>query len=252
MNDWNARLGVLVPSTNNMLERDAHAILPVSVTAHFSRMKYDRDEADPLAALSHHAQTAAELIADAHMDAIAFGCTTGSLLGGLGYDRTIIAMIERVTGTPATTTASAMVEALQATGARRITLVTPYTHALNQKVIRFLESSGIEVENQFGFGIPDPDGIFVIPPEQIVDAVTRTDTSRADAIFLSCTAMRGIDAIGLLRGRVDKPVLSSNQATYWKLARMIGKPKLFQGNTYSHLFETSSAATSPVSLSNTY
>jgi maleate isomerase len=221
---WLARLGVLVPSTNNMLERDAHIVLPPTVTAHFARMKYDRMEMDPLAALSRHAPVAASLLADAHVDAIGFGCTTGSLLGGLGYDRQIIAMIEQASGVPATTTSSALIEALKELGARRVALVTPYVDQLNQRVIAFLAANGIEVDGSVGFGIPDPDGIPLIKPADTADVARQVNSDRVDAVFLSCTALRGIEAIDLLGDELGKPVLSSNQVTYWKLLRLLKTP----------------------------
>jgi maleate isomerase len=231
--EWLAKLGVLVPSTNNMLERDAHIVLPRTVTAHFSRMKYARADADPLAALSRHAPEAALLLADAQVDVIAFGCTTGSLLGGLGYDLKIISLIEDACGIPTTTTASALIDALHHVGARRIALVTPYVPQLNERVVAFLGANDIAVDGVTAFGISDPGGIPKVTPVEIAEAARTVNSDRVDAVFLSCTALRGIEAIDLLGNELGKPVLSSNQVTYWKLLQLLKSPLRLEGrNTH--------------------
>ena len=219
---WRAKLGLLIPSANTMLERDAQAHLPPGVTAHFSRMWLTVDNVEQLAALFNLAPAAAELLAHAHVDAIAFGCTTGSLDGGLGYDRRIIEAVEEVTGIPTTTTATAVVDSLAAAGARTVALVSPYEPWLNDKVVHFLRESGFDVEGVFGFGLPDPADIAAVTPEQIVDAVRLVDTDRADAVLISCTTFRGLDAVALLGDTLGKPVLSSNQVTFRKLLDMVG------------------------------
>ncbi len=212
-------MGVLVPSSNTVVERDA-ALLPPGVSAHFSRMAITRDDEEQLAALLDLAPAAAELLAHAGVRAIAFACTTGSLHGGPGYDRRVIERILEVTGTPATTTATALLEALGAEGVGRVALVSPYEPWLEAKVVAFLEAAGVAVEGRVSFDLPDPRHIGAVAPEHVAAAILRVDTDRADAVVVSCTALRGVEAARLVASRLGKPVLTSNQATYWKLLEL--------------------------------
>jgi maleate isomerase len=216
-----ARIGVLVPSSNVVLERDAALLLPAGVSAHFARMKITRDDDQQLAALFDLAPAAADLLADAGVQAVAFGCTTGSLGGGLGYDQRIIERVTGVTGLPTTTTASALVEGLRVEGAVRLGVISPYEDWLNAKVVGFLCASGFEVRAVHGFGLPDPLDIAEVTPEQIANAVPAVDSDAVDAVVLACTAMRGVEAVALIGEALGKPVLTSNQVTYWKLLDMV-------------------------------
>lgn len=215
------RIGVLVPSSNVMLERDAPDLLPLGVSAHFARMKITRDDDEQLTALFDLAPAAADLLADADVQAVAFGCTTGSLSGGLGYDQRIIERVTRASGLPTTTTASALVDGLRVEGVRRVAVVSPYEDWLNARVVAFLTDSGFDVRHVLGFGIPDPVEIAKVTPEQIARAVHAVDSEEVDAVVVSCTAFRGVEAAALIGGALGKPVLTSNQVTYWKLLEMV-------------------------------
>lgn len=221
--DWQARIGVMVPSANAVFERDAQLVLPPGVTAHFARMKLTRDEPDQISGLIDHVPRAAGELADAGVDAIGFACTTGSLDGGLGYDRRISDLIESEAGVPATTTSTALVEVLGLLDLKKLIVVSPYEDWLNTKLVRFMTESGFDVVSLFGFALPEPRDIEAVTPEQIAEAVLRADTAEADGVFISCTGFRGLEAADLLAGRISKPAVSSNQATLFALLKMIGR-----------------------------
>lgn len=234
---WIGRFGLLLPSANSVLERDARLVMPTEITAHFSRMKLTADTPDQLSRLAGLAPAAADLVADASLDAMAFTCTTGSLDGGLGYDRRITEALEEATGVPSTTTATAMIEGLQRVGAAEIALVSPYEPWLNDKVVAFLSSHGIGTTNVFGFGVPEADYIRQVTPSQIADTVLGMDLGDAGAVFISCTGFRGIEAVELLIGKLDVPILTSNQVTFWKLAEMTDFLDVMVSGPAPHLFE---------------
>jgi maleate isomerase len=213
------RVGLLVPSSNTIIERDAR-VLPQEVSAHVARMKITRDDDDQLAALIDLAPAAADLLADAAVEAIAFACTSGSLHGGPGYDDEIVRRIRAATGIPTTTTATAVVDALRAEGATRVALVSPYEGWLNELVTAFLEGHGISVGRVVGFGLPDPLDSAALAPERIAEAVRSVDSSDVGAVVVSCTAFQGLEAARLVAGELGKPVVTSNQATLWKLLDM--------------------------------
>lgn len=240
--DWQARIGVMVPSANAVFERDAQLVLPPSVTAHFARMKLTRDEPEQISGLIDHVPRAAGELADAGVDAIGFACTTGSLDGGLGYDGRISGLIEQEAGVPATTTSTAVVEVLGLLNVRTLVIVSPYEDWLNAKLVSFMTDSGFETVGLHGFSLPEPRDIEAVAPEQIAEAAARADEPEADGIFISCTGFRGLEAADLLARDVEKPVVSSNQATLFALLRVIGRLDGARGLGRLHEFGEASVA----------
>lgn len=222
---WTGRVGALIPSANAVFERDMTLALPPGVTGHIGRMKLTRDEPEQLAGLIDAAPRAADELADARVGAIAFACTTGSLDGGIGYDRKVIARIESATdGIPATSTSTALLQALEALGLGRVALVSPYEDWLDAKVVRFLDQNGVSVTAAGGFATPEPREIEAFEPDAIASACVAVDSAEADGVFVSCTGFRGLEAAALAATAIGKPVLSSNQATLWALLGLAGLP----------------------------
>ncbi len=225
---WRAKLGLLVPSGNQVVEPELMRIAPEGVTLHGTRITNYLDTPEELAAMRNEVPSAARLLAHAEVAAIAFACTGGSLLEGAGYDRTITALIEEASGgIPATTTSTAVVEALRHLGVRRLIVVTPYQLWLNERVAAFLEAADFEVARIDG--IPNPPelrsatAISSIPPD-VTAGFARSIAAgqRYDGIFISCTSLRTVEAIEPLEHDLGVPVVSSNQATLWALLRLAG------------------------------
>src|SRR3546814_19706580 len=85
---------------------------------------------------------------------IAWACTAGSFLKGLGYDQELIRDIEAVTDTSALTTSTAVVGALKAFGVKRLAVATPYLQAIDDQEKRFLDeiNPGLELVSMQGPG----------------------------------------------------------------------------------------------------
>src|SRR6185437_6519666 len=86
-----------------------------------------------------HVEAATRLLLPVRPDAVAYACSSGSFVGGPGYDRQIVAMMERVTGVPATTGTTACQVALTTLGVRHISVVTPYDAERNDILVAVLE-----------------------------------------------------------------------------------------------------------------
>jgi len=55
------------------------------------------------------------------------------------------------------------------------------------------------------------------------------DRSDADAIFVSCGALRTLDVIDEIESRADIPVIASSQAMIWDTLRLAGIDDRLQG-----------------------
>ena len=143
------RIGVMVPSTNTTCEADFQMVLPRSYTVHGQRLWLTNDALgeEGMLRMNGEIESGARYLATANVDAISYGCTTGSFFKGPGWDREMIGLIEHTAGVPAVATSPSVVEALRFFGAKRISVATPYPEWNNVRLRAYLEAQGFEVLN---------------------------------------------------------------------------------------------------------
>ncbi len=212
------------------MEQEFQRTLPADVSVHVARIRLQKVVVSELLNMRNEIRKEAVKLADANVDVIGFGCTTGSLVAGAGYDNEIVELIMKVTHKPAVATAGAVVQSLKALGLLRISVATPYTEDLNKLERRFLEQSGFSVDKIVGLGLVDNLRIAETKPEALSGLVKKANTARAEGTFISCTNLPTLDRIAALERALKKPVVSSNTATLWAMMKQLGKvpeaPKL--------------------------
>lgn len=238
---WRAKFGVMVPCRNTTIEPEFYKLAPEGVTFHFDRLGLvPGGEGETLEAVEkrlrgdgEEAVICTRNFSKMMLDAIAFGCTTGSLIGGPGYDQQLISRLKEITPIPITTTSTAVIEALKHLGMEKVVVVTPYIPELNEKEKIFFEAHDIEIIRIER--IPHTTLKPEIVPQKAYQLAREIDTPKANGIFISCTALRSIEIIDSLEQDAGKPVISSNQATFWKLMKMAGIHPSIKG--YGRLLE---------------
>ena len=138
-----ARIGVILPSSNRLMEPQFQHYAPIGLGVHFSRARITGRWARPLAELAAEIVRAAETLADAKPDLLVFNCTATSMKEGPAGDAYLLDLIRKATGIEAISTAGAVVQALQALGLRRLTLATPYVQATNDHEKEFFSALGL-------------------------------------------------------------------------------------------------------------
>ena len=216
------RIGLLVPSSNTTVEAEFYRALPKDVTVHTARLFLTRIAPESILKMVEDLETQARLLASADVDVIVLGATAPSLLKGLGYDRELIAKIETATGRRATTTSTALVEAIRHFGARRVALGSAYDEKVNGIAKTFLEASGFEVVGMKGLALVDNLVVGRLAATSAYELALELDYTHADAIVLSCTNWQTMDAIERIERDTAKPVISTTQASIWAALRMIG------------------------------
>ena len=216
------RLGIMVPSVNVVLEEDMPQHLSPRVMPHYTRVKLSANTQAEIAGMIDFVPSAAADLADARVDVIGFACTGGSVIGGPGYDDRITAAIERETGVPATTTASAIIAALRHLSATAIVLGTPYEPWLNECEVKFFEGNGLRVIRERGLGVPNPSDCQAVTGAEVVELARAIDTPDAQAIVLSCANFRAWEVVDAIEDELGKPVITSNQAILWHMLQRIG------------------------------
>jgi maleate isomerase len=220
------RIGLLVPSSNTTMETEFWRAVPAGVSVHSSRMKIVDTTIDGLEGMDRDLETALDLALTAGVGVICYGCTTGSLRGGNDHERALVERIEKLSGVPAVTTASAVVEQLRRSDIRSVAVATPYVEELNELERCFLENNGFRVVCIRGLGIRpnleigrrDPQIAYRLAKEVILEA------PEADALFISCTNFPTLGILKRLRQELGRPVISSNQASLAAILEKTGIP----------------------------
>jgi len=216
------------------MEDDFTRWMPDSVRLHTNRL-YSLPErpatmAEGLQAMGDHVEESARILANAPVDVIAFGCTSGSFLQGLGYDQKIIKRIETASGgVKAVATSRTVIDALNELGVKKIAASSPYPEEINERLRKFLADAGFEVVSFDHVEGHKLGGIDTLEPEVAYDLGKRVDRPEAEAIFISCTAFRAAEVIDDLERETGKPVVTSNQATFWACMRVLGVQESIPG-----------------------
>ena len=222
MYGWKCRIGLILPSDNTTMESEFNKILRAvdGVSVHATRVFMDTLSVEDLLKMNENVTRASQELRTAEVDIIAYGCTSGSFVKGLNFDRELIERIEKEAKVKATTTSTAVVNALKELNVKKIAVGTPYSDEINERAKEFLEGNGFGVTNTVGLNVvPDVD-IGKQEPYVAYNLGRRVNTDDADCIFLSCTDFRTIEIIDALERTLEKPVVTANQATLWHILKL--------------------------------
>ena len=223
------RLGLIVPSSNTTMEAEFWRMALGWATIHTARMRLKRITVDELEEMEQRMLEAALRLADANVDVIGYGCTSGSLFRGKDHDVEIERKIKEKTGILAITTARAVIKALKKLQVERVCIATPYTKEINDLEKRFIEENGIKVLRIKGLGMVDNIEVGRMDPRSAYKLANEVYVSGTHGIFISCTNFRTIEVIASLERELGVPVISSNTATFWYMMRKIGVKKKLEG-----------------------
>lgn len=225
---------MIVPSVNNVMEPEFNAMKPEGISIYATRLLLTEGTVEGLKKMSEGVEEAARLIADAGVTVIAYGCTSGSLIKGVGWDKKLISTIERITAIPATTTSTAVMEVFKKLGVSKVAVATPYPDEVNQLERKFFEDQGINVVSMKGLGITKKEDMQNTLPETAYKLACEVDTPEAEAVFISCTGFKSLTVIEELEKVLGKYVFSSNTATMWEVLNRLGISN--QVRNYGKLF----------------
>ena len=220
------RLGMLTPSSNTVLEPVTTAMLAglPEVSAHFSRFKVT-EIALSARALGQFDDTeilrAAELLAHAKVDAIAWNGTSASWLG-FDRDEHLCERIRAATGIAACTSVLAFREIFERSGVRRIGLVTPYLDEVQSKIMANWQASGFQCTAERHLRLQDNFSFAEVEEEEIAGLARAVAREGCDAIAIVCTHMRGAGLVERLEGELGIPIYDSIATTLWKSLNVAG------------------------------
>ncbi len=217
------RLGLILLATDLTTERDVARLIPHEAAAvHATRVAYANPttpenlrEMAPLLSAA-----AALLVPGEDLAAICYSCTAASVV--IGEEAVAAAVDLGRPGVPVVTPIGAATAALRALGARRIAVLTPYPEEATEAVVGHLREAGFDVVRAACLGLSDDREMARVPRAAIVAAALRVDAPEAEALFISCTALPALAAVADIEAALDKPVVTSNQASIREMRRLAG------------------------------
>jgi len=216
------RLGLLVPSSNSTQEPEFVQMLPPSVSLHVTRLTLSRIDPESTMNIVAELEKESRKLGDAAVDIVVLAATAPSTRLGKGYDAQLIKRMQDASGKPATTAATAMLDAFAALDVRRVALAAPWSEATNKWVVAFLEAHGIEVVSQVAMGVVSNNDVARLSPETAFEHGRKADRKEADAVFLACGNWWTASVVERLEQAVGKPVLTTNNVTVWQALKKMG------------------------------
>ena len=221
------RVGLIVPSTNTVMEPDLYRNLPSGTTLHTSRMLLEGSvtiEAEELM-LDVYLPECARQIGTLRPDVVVFGCTSAGALRGPAYEQELAGEISQATGAPTVTIMGAVVEELGRLKVNSVAVLTPYSEEINDTIKDSLETSGFTVPHINGMDVKGAFNIAAVSPEEIVEYVREElEGVESDCLFVSCANLKSVDVLEEIRNVAGRPVVTSNQAVIEGVKRVIGAP----------------------------
>lgn len=217
-----AKIGFVLLSMEQTIESDMMRFAPPGVGVHFTRAKMPNQvtAANLAAMIEDLAEAAAVLAPDAGLDVLCYACTSGSVV--MGEDAVNAELSKGNPTAIPTTLVSGVFAALDAFAVKKLVVATPYLDEVNVIEADYMTELGYDVLEIEGLNITDDADMVRVAPEYICDFAIGLDRPDADAIFVSCGALRTVDVIDEIEQATGKPCIASNQAMLWHCLRLAG------------------------------
>jgi maleate cis-trans isomerase len=216
------RIGLLAPSSSTTQEIEYRHILPANITLHTARLVLRTVDPNATISIVEEIEQESRKLADADVDVIVLAATAPSSRKGLGYDQELIDRISNASGKPATTASTALIQALEVLGARKIVIAAPWSDEVNRIAAVFIEASGVRVLAHRALGHVANLDIGLLDEATAYDLGCAVDQPDADAVMLACGNWRTQGIVDRLEATLGKPVVTTNQVTLWGALRTIG------------------------------
>tara|TARA_B110000438_G_C15658680_1_gene582871 strand:+ start:203 stop:949 length:747 start_codon:yes stop_codon:yes gene_type:complete len=234
----NPRIGLIALASDFMIEKDFISVIKSKEIDFFvNRIEcYNPLTKENLIKMSLKVtEVTKDILPDQKIDCVVYGCTSGTIAAGhASIEKKIrLAKPEAEVTTPST----AAIKALKKFNINNISIFTPYSKKLNDEVVEYFKNENFNITSNSYFDIQSDFDIGKIDQEYLYDVLSNIDLKGADALFVSCTALPVLAIIDKLEKKLNKIVLSSNQALIWDTLEKIGKNNLVEG--FGKLFNKS-------------
>ena len=226
----NPRIGLIALASDFMIEKDfINVIKDKDIDFFVNRIEcYNPLTSENLIKMSQKVtEVTKDILPDEKIDCVVYGCTSGTIAAGhTSIEKKIkLAKPEAKVITPST----AAIKALKKLNVKKLSIFTPYSKKLNDEVVDYFTKEKFEIISNSYFDIESDIDIGKVDQNYLYDVLLKIDLKDADALFVSCTALPVLSIIDKLEKKLNKFVLSSNQALIWDTLESIGKNNSVKG-----------------------
>lgn len=224
MYGWRARIGRISPSPETVGAEEWRRSMPDGVCLVETRTLIHDVTVERLSETVTQIERAALELASAEVDIILQAGTAIAFFRGFGHDQELSRRITAVTGIKATTSLTAVVEALRALKAQRLAIATAYLPEIDARLVDVLQQSGFQVATIRGMGLKKSIDMGRVAPDETYRLAKEVVRAAPDAegILISCGNLRTFEVIEPLETDTGLPVITSNQAGLWQALRLVG------------------------------
>ena len=233
----NPRIGLIALASDFTIEKDfINVIQDKDIDFFVNRIEcYNPLTSENLIKMSQKVtEVTKDILPDEKIDCVVYGCTSGTIAAGYSAIEQKIKLAKPET--KVTTPSTAAIKALKKLNIKKLSIFTPYSKKLNDEVVDYFKQESLEVISNSYFDIESDIDIGKVDQNYLYEVLAKIDLKYADALFVSCTALPVLSIIDKLEKKLNKPVLSSNQALIWDTLENIGKNNSIQG--FGKLFLT--------------
>ena len=226
----NPKIGLIALASDYMIEKDfINVIKDKEIDFFVNRIQcYNPLTKENLIKMSEKVtEVTNDILPDQEIDCVVYACTSGTIAAGHNSieDKVKLAKPDSKVTTPST----AAIKALKKFNIKNVSIFTPYSKKLNDEVVEYFEKEGFNITSNSYFGIESDYDIGKVDQNYLYDVLSKIDLKEADALFVSCTALPVLPIIEKLEKKLNKIVLSSNQALIWDTLERIGKNETVEG-----------------------
>ena len=233
--EFNPKIGLITLSTDLTMESDFYSIsrdLPIDVFVNRIKNYNPLTKENLLKMYDQLESVTKDILPNEKINTIAYGCTSGTIAIGKEKIKEKIQIAK--SGCYITTPITSAIKAINKMEIKKIAIFTPYPDSVNKSVFEYFSKEKIEVLSFSSFNLDSDLEIGKVDPNYLLEVLTKMETSNAEGLFVSCTALPVLKIIDQVEAKIKKTVFSSNQTLIWDSIRSVGYNSSIEG--YGKLF----------------
>lgn len=217
-------LGMIFPPANTPVPPEARLMYPTGVRFLATGVGLERMTPEGYDKVVDRIVPAAQRLASKGANAICVMGTSLTFYKGAAFNEQLQSSITKATRLPATTMSTAIIDGLKGVGGHRLAVATAYNDEVNHRLEAFLHESNFEILAIQGMGIERFEDRPPVTQDELLEFSTSVwkTAPKADAILISCGALKTLEILAPLEKRSGVPVVSSLPHALWAGVRLLG------------------------------
>jgi maleate isomerase len=216
---WRARLGLMIPTNNTVIEPELALLTPSGVALYTTRMISSRSGYASVSGLQHivsNVERATEELSITGVNAFLYGCLSTSFVHP-DWEASYASHIRKRSKSPAITAMSATISAIRSFNTDDIALLCSYESEMLRLGLNRFAADKINVVSVHSLGISNFSTLSNITNIDIYRSARSMDLKEAKMLCILATDIPSVKIINTLEKDLVIPVISTNQSLLWNV-----------------------------------